>query len=603
MANLLEPLFQQIPWAKPAVAWLLFATIILIVSTLPAYLVLLPIARIIRGRFSEFADWLSEVSVRHSEESQKTREHALDLYTSDHLLMHLVTAGKTTWGRAVSEAMQTADQIRKAVSAATSSADHLIAELPAIHDKLKSLDTIVPKDLPSVGDPSALQADIFRLRVARTQFAGAAFLVLALVAVNTGMLSQILGGLISQSIVVFGIPLYYLFAALITTVESGLGYAHGVFSESEVDATPRISFSAIAMTGFGIGIALVEGFFYSRIHPNRADTVTIPFVNYTIAQSDIYFMWGFLLVMSLFSLGLITYRARVKMLKQTSSAVLKGELVKLKRNLTDWAEALHSTISLAEKAQQQTKEQLKNPSAKLGLEAIQNLINQLPNIEEPSWTQNTRIPLGKAELRSLVVRAGAWFVIALLAALVFVVCSTISLGIVVSALPLPLGATIGLGLATLMFVAGLLAGNNEIVLETKHDAKILAPIWSRSIGISLIVAFEIISALILVLNIKTRSALVLGLLNMVIPLGIFASAYQLEPLMSLAALAFNSVRAWLIYFILFLLRAFARIVETIALVFEHIAATLASPWTHLFGRTVAPPDAAGLASRTTKAGL
>jgi hypothetical protein len=37
--------------------------------------------------------------------------------------------------------------------------------------------------------------------------------------------------------------------------------------------------------------------------------VTIPIVNYGVPEPDIFFIWGFLLVMTLFLLGLMWYRA------------------------------------------------------------------------------------------------------------------------------------------------------------------------------------------------------------------------------------------------------------------------------------------------------
>jgi len=57
------------------------------------------------------------------------------------------------------------------------------------------------------------------------------------------------------------------------------------------------------MTVFAIVLGFVEGFFYSRVAPKG--TFALPFVNYEMAQTHLFFFWGFVLVMTLFVLGLI----------------------------------------------------------------------------------------------------------------------------------------------------------------------------------------------------------------------------------------------------------------------------------------------------------
>src|ERR1043166_5790949 len=124
MNTILEPVFQQLPWARPIFAWLLVSTIVLIAATLPAYFIVFPLARLIRTTFTALANWLGD-QWRNARETQKRwRAEALEHYLNDHLLIHLITTSQTSWGRSISEATHAADQIRRAIDAASQNAEH-----------------------------------------------------------------------------------------------------------------------------------------------------------------------------------------------------------------------------------------------------------------------------------------------------------------------------------------------------------------------------------------------------------------------------------------------------------------------------------------------
>src|SRR5262249_23322562 len=128
-------------------------------------------------------------------------------------------------------------------------------------------------------------------RVAIMQFVIGTAVLLGVLFVNTGMLSQIIRdlGYIPQSLQFVGIPLYYILAFLIAVVEAGFGFVHGVMSDPD-EGDSKIHFGAILAGLASIGIAVVEGFFYSRMAPDRQQTLTIPFINYSMPQTDVLFL-------------------------------------------------------------------------------------------------------------------------------------------------------------------------------------------------------------------------------------------------------------------------------------------------------------------------
>src|SRR5260370_26023784 len=319
-------LFEQIPWAKTLFAWLVIATAVILFLSIPSYLILAPLASAVRDALNRFAGHLKETHRPKSAARKQLLADAVDQYATDHLLIHLVTTAKTYWGRTMSDAMQTATQVRKAIQSAEQSVRELADSVPTIHRSLATLDTSFPKDLAAPANIPALQTDTYKLRVARMELCVSLLLVAAVATVNTGLLSEILGGLIPRSLSIAGVSLYIVFAFVITIVESSLGFLHGSFSSQPDSNASKLSLGGLLMIVLTLFIGLVEGFFYPRIHQNRADTVTIPLMNYTIPQTDVYFIWGAVLVMILSSFGLLIHRSRRRVLRGTSTPPLPQNL-------------------------------------------------------------------------------------------------------------------------------------------------------------------------------------------------------------------------------------------------------------------------------------
>src|SRR5947209_15755757 len=112
MRETFDLLLQQMPWAKGVLAWLFIGGLILVLASVPSYLLFLPIARCLRGQLGNLAAWLK---VRHEQQSQareRRLSEAFDSYANDHLLVHWATSAKTYWARTYSESVRTAKQVR-----------------------------------------------------------------------------------------------------------------------------------------------------------------------------------------------------------------------------------------------------------------------------------------------------------------------------------------------------------------------------------------------------------------------------------------------------------------------------------------------------------
>jgi hypothetical protein len=152
-------------------------------------------------------------------------------------------------------------------------------------------------------------------------------LLFGLMLVNTGMLSQILRdlGVVPATMTFAGISLSYVFAFILTLAEAGLGVVHGATHDKEPNKPFRWSafIWPTFMMALAFIIACVEGFFYSRIASGGA-VFTVPFIKFAIPKINLLFLWGFVLMMTLFSLGSISFKAAATVMRDTKSSTFEG---------------------------------------------------------------------------------------------------------------------------------------------------------------------------------------------------------------------------------------------------------------------------------------
>lgn len=144
---------------------------------------------------------------------------------------------------------------------------------------------------------------------------------------NTAVLSQILRdiGVVPATMIFAGIPLPYVFAFILSLVEAGLGVVYCAIRDKEPGKRFRwlVFIESAFMMVFAFILACVNGFFYSRVAPSSG-VLTLPFINYAMPQSTLFFIGGFILTMTLFSLGHIVFKAGLSVVRGTKSITFEG---------------------------------------------------------------------------------------------------------------------------------------------------------------------------------------------------------------------------------------------------------------------------------------
>src|SRR5262249_26081007 len=157
-------------------------------------------------------------------------------------------------------------------------------------------------------------------------------LALGCIAVNVGMLQQIIEGigLIPPDKQYFGVALSTVLAGLITVVETGVGFFLGAaYSHATHQEGRRLTSGVIVSSGLAGAMALVEGFFYSQIAASPSgpqQTFHIPFIDARMTQEDLFFIWGAALVTSLMLFGLWFHTSLETVLRTRTPRTLRRQL-------------------------------------------------------------------------------------------------------------------------------------------------------------------------------------------------------------------------------------------------------------------------------------
>lgn len=573
---MINDLFAQVPWLKPFIAWALAIGLVFLVLVLPVYYIILPLLQHLRA---DCASYLQRIRENHAEKRawrRKARMESLDAFARDHLLRHLDRTSERLWQRTKLLLLQPIREIQARLATTTGSMQRYTDALPAIHQRLQNITDGMPQDLQLAksADASTVQAS-GALRVAKFSFACCAFLLIAIICVNTGMLSQIVRDLLNipQAFRFLDIPLPYVLAFLITCVEAGIGVIHGLFSDPEMrEEHVKIPVGPAFASAAAVGMACIEGFFYSRIMPNRSETVTIPFVNYTVAQTDLFFLWGFLLVMTLFGLGLGCYRMGARVLRGTAITSLQKQLRALTKQASQWTSALREAQSMATTAREAVTT---GPSAPaFAGDAVDRLLTELRTLTTttPEWVRINEEPLGAGELRDLTSHALLWLVFTVVAASLAAFAGRATL-VALTAKNVVVLAAAQVAIAV---TSGCLLGWGETIVQGADWQKVAGPTWARAFGVVIIGALTV-SYLALYVVAARAGITLLWTGNLLICLLTAACAYQLMPFLGLLGWWAQGLG----YLLFTLIEVFYRFLIIIALVvvtvFVYLGTVLAGP--------------------------
>jgi hypothetical protein len=532
---MINDILAQVPWLKPFIAWAIAIGLVILVLLLPMYYIVLPLLQRLRADCAQYLQRLRELHASKREERRKARLARLEEFARDHLLCHLDGTSERLWQRTRAALLQPASEIQARLASTTGSMQSFTKSLPNIHERLQGITDAMPQDLQLANNTgTALAQATGALRVAKFAFLCSGFLLFAIICVNTGMLSQIVRDLLNipQSFKFLNVPLPYVLAFLITCVEAGLGVIHGVFSDTEMrEEGVKISIGATISSIGAVGMACVEGFFYSRIMPNRTETVTIPFLNYTLPQTDLFFLWGFLLVMTLFGLGLVCFRMGARVLRGTAITSLRKQLRSLTKQTAQWTSALGQAQSMATNAREAVS--TGPTTTAFASDAVERLLAELRTImtTTPPWACINQQPLGAAEVRHLSSHALLWFLLTVIASALAVLTGMASF----PALAAPNVIVLAIAQVIVGLTSGCLFGWEETVVQGAGWQKVTSPQWARILGL-VIIGTLTVAYLVLYMVAVPAGITLLWTGNLLVCLLSTACAYQLIPFLGLLGL-------------------------------------------------------------------
>ncbi len=245
--------------------------------------------------------------------------------------------------------------------------------------------------------------------------------VIGLISVNTGMLSQILLelGIVPANLRFLGLSLHFVFALLLTVVEAGIGFMHAVTKSTDPH---RLSLSSVLAVVGGFAIACVEGFFYSRIGAqseisDRLSRLTVFGANFT--SEEIFFLWGLLLVLTLFGFGSVVGGAILTIARTKATSIRHVRSVQTAAAVTASSVERAGERLIAYSAQWGNLDSPEAPP--VCVQAAQNIRDLLAR--SPEWASVETVRLGSHDVTALGVRTSVCLGLAagasLLMALVF----------------------------------------------------------------------------------------------------------------------------------------------------------------------------------------
>jgi hypothetical protein len=479
-------------------------------------------------------------------------------------------------------------KLLKPVKNIASSLKQLDGSVLALQKQIEKSNTTTEKNLPNLPDASTLADSDAELRVASMSVIVFGVILLGLMLVNTGMLSQILRDLdVIPATLAF---LAYFFASLLTLLEAGIGAAHA-WATIRRDDSEKFKVLPTFSILLALIVSFVEGSFYSRI-ASPTTKVMFPFLNYEMLQTQLFFLWGFGLVWSLFLLGLICFKSGYRLRAGNARTKLEQNLEQLRRKHDHYKVALKNSEEALKNVSNmvsETDKMIKGPAT--NAESVQEELDrvtkeiQTSKTEIPDWAKDKPVSLTRTEVHHFAQTGGLWL---LLASAAFVFMTYAGLRILVLVNP-TFDPTMHWFLALLQAIcflgSGFLLSSGETIVQGNGgEQKVWAvPRFSRWAG-------YILGGILLLIHLVLFFAFAwpmgfgtIWFLNLASGLGLLFAGYMFCPLLYVVRLCLW--RFW--NALVFVLESFwyglNRLFEIIVIILEHIAYLFATPLVKILG--------------------
>lgn len=594
MSNFIDSLLKGAPWLQPVMAWSIALVIVFVSLTIPAYLIFWPFFERARTEVASFVVRLVQRLQANRRERSERLNSAADEFLKDGGLWRLNSEAHGHWSALVAKLTRVLRKLRRPVGNAAVILDQVNKKVSSLQEELRGSDSTRLQTFPALPEYEEAVESTASLRVAILKMILATTILFALMLVNTGMLSQILRdlGVVPAAMMFAGVRLAYVFAFILTLVEAGLGVAHG---STRSDNAEKLSILPFIMTSFAVVLGFVEGFFYSRVAPNG--NFSLPFLNYEMPQSNLFFFWGFVLVMTLFSLGLISFENFALALRGTKAGTFKREMRKLQKRHDRLARAAKTSEEMLRRAKTASQEMdnfLQGPAAngESVREELDKVSKQIGTLKDsaPEWVKDKEATLTRSEVHQLAQQGGLWLTFASLGITVMTITGLNSFEAFNPNLKPMVLWVLAVGQSVVFFGVGFLLGTGETVVQGSGTER---RVWATP-RLSTWCAY-VVGALLVVTYITlffvVASPLGLGAIwfsNLVVGLFLIAAGNQLSALL-------NVVRLWLwrVWNVIMLALeglwlGFMRLLQMALAILENVSYLLAAPLDKLLRLLIGP---------------
>jgi hypothetical protein len=457
---------QHIPWFWGALAWSLAILGLIAVAAIPAYFLLYPIATNVRRGV---ASYLSRLVLRQSA-ARERRRRAVEGLIEDFKDNAGITYVSERLTR-LEAALASFSGITKKLKPQLARVSDLQRAFERVSNKLTESALKTVPGFPNLPAADQLAAQHGSLRTAKARLFVSSMILIALISVNTGMLGQILRdlGFIPHDLTYFGIPLYLVFAFMLTLVEAGLGYVHTA-GRPTPDEASRFALWPLIAACFAVVMACVEGFFYSQVAPSRNSLVDLP-IGSQIKQGTLFFLWGATLVLVLFGLGAIWSASLERIAKSAD------HLPALARRLCRYREKFDAACARAGKGASRLGDEVQaiRQDLQAAAQETTSLVASVTEVREGATSgdpADAGAPrqLTTAEAHHFASLSGMWFMLTLLSLLIVIASGLYAffpyIGIRAAWL-------VSVGLAACFLILGLLLPRGELLLDGTRTRRLI----------------------------------------------------------------------------------------------------------------------------------
>lgn len=400
----LNAVTEKAPWIVDLFVWLSIAGILLLVWLIAGFLILL-VERFVRGKREDYGRFVEGLIISAEEYKKKNDEMAaqhLREFVESHRHHAFADLTFSYWNNPIRKAAKAAIKIERRYSMSiTKLGKRLIAVLDKLHSSVQKVNQLklgFPDVTNQIPDPAKIKEtheSEYRIRMARRNWLIYSFLLVALLLINTIMMSQILKGLQVGLVRLWGsLWLYHVIGFLVTVIEAGLGAIwDGLDSKENKSGAPhegqerrnRIMF--YGTLGIAVMLACVEGFFYSRYGiVDAPDEISLFGVTLTLMHA-LGFL-GVALPLILFALGHLWHRSLGIMTEKTALTRLKKDLNTCRRSseaVQGRLPALQEVLKGAQVESEHTVGKLPHfrkdadQEVVIAIQALQQTLENLPN--------------------------------------------------------------------------------------------------------------------------------------------------------------------------------------------------------------------------------